>query len=157
MDLSTEYLGLKLKNPLVAASSGLTGNLEGIKNLEKNGVGAVVLKSIFEEEILLEVRKQAEEADSNPLIYSELSETLDYIDLHIKEDRLGSFLDLIRDAKRETEILSLIACGYDSKNISDKLFISINTVNNHRQNILRKTKTENTTQALLYCKRLGII
>ncbi len=59
--------------------------------------------------------------------------------------------------KRETEILSLIARGYDSKNISDKLFISINTVNNHRQNILRKTRTDNTTQALLFAKRLGII
>ena len=59
--------------------------------------------------------------------------------------------------KRETEILDFIARGYDSKNISDKLFISINTVNNHRQNILHKTRTENTTQALLYAKRLGII
>ena len=60
-------------------------------------------------------------------------------------------------SKREIEILRLIARGYDSKNISDKLFISVNTVNNHRQNILRKTKTDNTTQALLYTKRLGII
>jgi DNA-binding CsgD family transcriptional regulator len=58
---------------------------------------------------------------------------------------------------RETEVLSLIGSGYDSINISDKLNISVNTVNNHRQNILRKTNTENTTQALLYCKRLGII
>jgi len=53
MDLSTEYMGLKLKNPLIAASSGLTGTLDGIKTLEKSGVAAVVLKSIFEEEILL--------------------------------------------------------------------------------------------------------
>ena len=59
--------------------------------------------------------------------------------------------------KRETEILSLIVLGYDSMNISDRLCISVNTVNNHRQNILRKTKTENTTQALLYAQRLGII
>ncbi len=59
--------------------------------------------------------------------------------------------------KRETEVLKLIAQGHDSKEISTKLFISINTVNNHRQNILHKTKTENTTQALLYAKRLGII
>ncbi len=59
--------------------------------------------------------------------------------------------------KRETEILNLISLGYDSINISTKLHISVNTVNNHRQNILRKTRTENTTQALLYCKRLGII
>ena len=59
--------------------------------------------------------------------------------------------------KRETEILSLIVLGYDSMNISDRLCISVNTVNNHRQNILRKTKTENTTQALLNAQRLGII
>lgn len=104
MNLSTEYLGLKLKNPIVAASCGLTGNIEGIKNLEKNGIAAVVLKSIFEEEILLEVQKQADEAEKNPLIYSELSETLDYIDLHIREDRLGTFLDLISKAKSETSI-----------------------------------------------------
>jgi DNA-binding CsgD family transcriptional regulator len=59
--------------------------------------------------------------------------------------------------RRETEILSLIAQGFDSENISQKLFISVNTVNNHRQNILSKTSTENTTQALLYAKRIGII
>ncbi len=54
IDLSTEYMGLKLKNPLIAASSGLTGTLDGIKTLEKNGVAAVVLKSIFEEDIKIE-------------------------------------------------------------------------------------------------------
>ncbi|MCD4709417.1 MAG: hypothetical protein K8R52_01095 [Bacteroidales bacterium] len=46
-DLSTEYLGLKLKNPIIAASSGLTGTLDGIVSMEKNGAGAVVVKSIF--------------------------------------------------------------------------------------------------------------
>ena len=59
--------------------------------------------------------------------------------------------------KRETEILGLIAQGLDSRDISDRLFISANTVNNHRQNILGKTRTENTTQALLYAKRIGLI
>lgn len=59
--------------------------------------------------------------------------------------------------KRETEILGLIAQGLDSRDISDRLFISVNTVNNHRQNILIKTRSENTTQALLYSKRIGII
>lgn len=60
-------------------------------------------------------------------------------------------------SKRETEILSLIAQGLDSKNISERLFISVNTVNNHRQNILSKTRSENSTKALLYAKRLGIV
>ena len=59
--------------------------------------------------------------------------------------------------KREKEVLLLISRGYDSYNIADKMQNSINTVNNHRQNILRKTKTENATQAVLYAKRIGII
>jgi len=59
--------------------------------------------------------------------------------------------------KREKEIMVLISRGYDSFNISEKLHISIKTVNNHRQNILRKTKTDNTTQAVLYAKRVGLI
>lgn len=103
-DLSTDYLGLKLKNPIVAASSGLTGTVDGIVSMEKNGAGAVVIKSIFEEEILLEVNQQAQEAEKDPMIYSELSETLDYIDLHIREENLGKFLSLISDAKKAVSI-----------------------------------------------------
>jgi dihydroorotate dehydrogenase (fumarate) len=104
MDLTTSYLGLKLKNPIIAGSCGLTGNLDGIVSMEKHGAAAVVLKSIFEEEILLEEKEQMKEADKNPLIYSGLSETLDYIDLNIREDNLGKFLQLIRDAKKAVSI-----------------------------------------------------
>jgi dihydroorotate dehydrogenase (fumarate) len=50
-NLETTYLGLKLKNPLVAASSGITNSAEKIKKLEQAGIGAVVLKSVFEEQI----------------------------------------------------------------------------------------------------------
>lgn len=103
-DLSTEYLGLKLKNPVIAASCGLTGNLDGIKTLDASGVSAIVLKSIFEEEILLETKQQLAEADQDPLIYSALSETLDYIDLHVREDSLGNYLELIAEAKKSISI-----------------------------------------------------
>jgi len=103
-DLSTEYLGLKLKNPIVAASCGLTGNLESIKTLEESGVAAIVLKSIFEEEILLETKRQLDEAEKNPLIYSGPSEALDYIDLHVREDSLGKYLELISEAKKSVSI-----------------------------------------------------
>jgi DNA-binding CsgD family transcriptional regulator len=58
---------------------------------------------------------------------------------------------------REVEVLRLISQGLDSQSIANKLFISVNTVNNHRQKILSKTGTENTTQALLYAKKIGII
>jgi dihydroorotate dehydrogenase (fumarate) len=104
MDLTSSYLGLKLKNPIIAGSCGLTGNLDGIVSLEEHGAAAVVIKSIFEEEILLDVKEQIIEAEKNPLIYSGLSETLDYIDLHIREDNLGKFLQLIRDARDAVSI-----------------------------------------------------
>lgn len=82
--------------------------------------------------------------------------------INIKTNALHLFTNDSNDnnqtlTKREIEVLKLIARGYDSKTIADKLFISVNTVNNHRQNILRKTGTENTTQALVYCKRLSMI
>jgi dihydroorotate dehydrogenase (fumarate) len=51
IDLSTEYLGLKLQNPLVASSSPLTKDLANLKRLEDAGAAAVVLPSLFEEQI----------------------------------------------------------------------------------------------------------
>ena len=104
MDLTTSYLGLELKNPIIAGSSGMTGNLEGIINMEKHGAAAVVLKSIFEEEILLEEQTQMKEAEKNSMTYSGLSETLDYLDLHLREENLQKFLQLIRDAKKAVSI-----------------------------------------------------
>jgi hypothetical protein len=54
MDLSTVYLGLKLKSPLVVSSSPLTESLSTIERLEAAGAAAVVLPSIFEEQLTLE-------------------------------------------------------------------------------------------------------
>src|SRR5215207_2658003 len=54
VDLSTEYMGLRLKNPVVASASPLSGTLDGIRRLEDAGVGAVVMPSLFEEQIYLE-------------------------------------------------------------------------------------------------------
>jgi dihydroorotate dehydrogenase (fumarate) len=51
VDLTTRYLGLELKNPLVASSSPLTGTLENLQRLEEVGTSAVVLPSLFEEQI----------------------------------------------------------------------------------------------------------
>ncbi len=48
-DLSTTYMGLKLKNPIIAASSGITKSVQKIVDCEKAGAGAVVIKSVFEE------------------------------------------------------------------------------------------------------------
>ena len=54
MDLTTTYLGLKLKNPLVPSSSPLSRNLSSLKRMEDSGAAAIVLYSLFEEQITLE-------------------------------------------------------------------------------------------------------
>jgi dihydroorotate dehydrogenase (fumarate) len=56
-DLRTRYLGLELPSPLVASSSPLTGTLEGLGRLEAAGAGAVVLPSLFEEDLAEEARE----------------------------------------------------------------------------------------------------
>ncbi len=60
-------------------------------------------------------------------------------------------------SSREKEILNLIASGYISKQIADKLFVSVHTVNTHRQNILGKLKTGNMAAAIRYASDLGIL
>lgn len=64
--------------------------------------------------------------------------------------------DAIKLTRREQEVLQLIKDGLLSKEISDKLSISINTVNIHRQHILQKTNTNNTIEAINYAKKLGL-
>ena len=54
IDLSTEYMGLDLKNPIVVSSSPLTESVQSIQRLEEAGAAAVVLPSIFEEQLTLE-------------------------------------------------------------------------------------------------------
>src|SRR5512132_4648289 len=56
-DLRTRYLGMELRSPLVASSSPLTGSLDGLRRLEAAGAGAVVLPSLFEEELAEEARQ----------------------------------------------------------------------------------------------------
>jgi DNA-binding CsgD family transcriptional regulator len=83
--------------------------------------------------------------------------------LNMKTGKLYLFNDIENNpsenllSKREIEVLGLISQGLKSKNIADRLYISVNTVNNHRQNILSKTKSVNTSHALFYAKQIGII
>jgi DNA-binding CsgD family transcriptional regulator len=58
---------------------------------------------------------------------------------------------------REIEVLGLVSKGFASKEIADKLFLSINTVNNHRQNILEKVRASNTSEAVSYARNLGLL
>jgi len=57
MDLTTSYMGLKLKNPIIVGASPLTASFESIKALDENGAAAIVLHSIFEEQINHEIHE----------------------------------------------------------------------------------------------------
>jgi len=101
MDLSVSYLGLKIKNPIVVGSSSLTASVENLKKIEKSGAGAVVLKSIFEEEIYNEYRSILEKEKDQEFPDVRF---LDYYDYKIKEDNINKYLELIKQAKKEINI-----------------------------------------------------
>ena len=58
---------------------------------------------------------------------------------------------------RELEVLGLVSKGLISREIAERLFISVSTVNNHRQNILEKIKAANTNEAIRYARNLGLL
>jgi len=116
-DLTTSYMGLMLKNPIIVGSCGLTSSIEKIKEMETNGAAAIVLKSIFEEEILVEEKNFRETAKKDSMIYAEHSETIDYIDLHIKDDSIKNYLKLIKESKKEIliPVIASINCITDTE------------------------------------------
>lgn len=97
-NLKTNFMGLELKNPVIIGSSGLTNSVEKIIKLEKFGIGAVVLKSLFEEQILMEMGK-SENQD-----YHDYPEAHDYTRYYTKEKSINDYLNLIKDAKESVNI-----------------------------------------------------
>ena len=71
MDLATSYLGLALRNPLVASASPLSTTVDGVRRLADAGVGAVVLYSLFEEQLLREAAQNARLVDAGTDGYAE--------------------------------------------------------------------------------------
>lgn len=86
MDISTTFLGLKLRNPLIASASPLTGSLDSIKKLEENGISAVIMHSLFEEEINYEIRQIDHflhfHSNSNPEALTYLPNEVEFDNLH---------------------------------------------------------------------------
>jgi dihydroorotate dehydrogenase (fumarate) len=116
VDLTTEYIGMKLKNPVIAGSSGLSGSVNGVIELEKNGAAAVVLKSIFEEEIMLEhedIMREASEEGVN-------LDQFDYFDFDLKSNRIQKYIDLLTESKQKVSIpvIASINCVFSHEWIS---------------------------------------
>src|SRR5512135_2682565 len=98
MDLSTNYMGLKLRNPLIVSSSRITSTVEDIKKCADYGAGAIVLKSLFEEQFI---------ADTSRLIdmdekYFWYPDAIEFINQHSKEHGIKGYLKLIQGAKQQT-------------------------------------------------------
>ena len=108
-DLSTKFVGLELRNPIIVSSSGLTDSVEKIIKLEEAGAGAVVLKSLFEEQILFEAGSLSGQAD-----YPEAD---DYLHHYTRTNSVDKYLDLVEDSVRKTKIpvIASINCVSDSE------------------------------------------
>ena len=96
IDLSTTYAGLSLRNPLIVGSSGLTKSAERNLDFEKAGAGAIVLKSLFEEQIEMQ--------SAHMLQTEDYPEAADYIRSYVKAHQVQDYLDLI---KRTKELCSI--------------------------------------------------
>ncbi len=99
-DLKTSYMGIQLDNPLVVASSGMTGRIDGIERCAEAGAGAVVLKSMFEEIILAESDRL-----DDVLVGSGHPEALDYVRADIGM-RLGPlpYLEFIEEVRKKVSL-----------------------------------------------------
>src|SRR5215469_793371 len=71
MDLTTRYMGLELRNPLIASASPLSNTIAGIRQLADAGVGAIVLYSLFEEQVRREAEQNAARADAGTESFAE--------------------------------------------------------------------------------------
>ena len=98
--MNVDYLGLKLQSPIVAGSCGLTANVDNLCRLEESGAGAVVLKSIFEEQIIYDIKR-------NTHVYAPVGnygDSYEYIAQHVADDSVSKHFSLIREAKRRLTI-----------------------------------------------------
>ena len=97
-DLSTEYLGLQLNNPLIVGSSGLTDSTDKIKTLADHNAGAVVLKSLFEEQILAELAQNLTDYTAD------YPDAVDYIRGYTRDNSVTDYLGRITAAKKAVTI-----------------------------------------------------
>jgi len=98
-DLSTTYMGLKLRNPLIVASCDLTRSADGVKKCSDAGAGAVVLKSLFEEQIKTETRI----TEQDMWLYGH-SEAFEYVEKMGMAMGPREYLKVIKDAKAASDI-----------------------------------------------------
>ena len=111
MNLSVKYMGLDLPNPVIVGSSSLTNSVKKIERLEKAGAGAVVLKSLFEEQILVDKGKLIRQEE----MYFWYPEAIEFVNQSMKGAGIESYIQLISDTKKTVTIpvIASINCVTD--------------------------------------------
>jgi dihydroorotate dehydrogenase (fumarate) len=112
MDLKTRYMGLELKNPIIVSSSKLTSTIDNIRKCADQGAGAVVLKSLFEEQLLADAERLMDKDDK----YFWYPEAVDFINQHSKDHGVKEYLALLEEAKRYTTIPIMASINCTSPN-----------------------------------------
>lgn len=100
MDTRTKYLGIELKSPIVVGSCGLTSDIDKLVEMEAAGAGAVILKSIFEEQIIYDIKRNTHVVAPT----DSYGDSYEYIAQHVADDSLGRHFSLIREAKKRLSI-----------------------------------------------------
>jgi dihydroorotate dehydrogenase (fumarate) len=102
MELATNYMGLTLRNPLVASPSPLSHTLDGVRRLADGGVGAIVLYSLFEEQLLQRAAENARRAEAGT---ESFAESLSYFPAAADEDHgARQYLNLLERAARAVNV-----------------------------------------------------
>lgn len=102
IDFSTEYLGLKLSGPIVVSSTPLSESLDNLRRMEDSGAAAVVLPSLFEEQLALESRALDDDLSRGT---ESFAESLDYLpDIYDYRMSHEYYLDHIRQAREAVKI-----------------------------------------------------
>lgn len=106
MDISTSFVGLQLQSPIIVGSSGLSKNIGKLRAFVEAGAGAVVLKSLLEEQIQHEVQRMVHQTGD---YYTQAE---DYIAHHVRAEETTRYLEHIRQCKRElgVPIIASLCC-----------------------------------------------
>ncbi|NBG87453.1 dihydroorotate dehydrogenase-like protein [Isachenkonia alkalipeptolytica] len=113
LNLETTYMGIPMKNPIVAGASALSSDMKNLKRLEFSGVGAIVVKSLFEEEIELTRFKFEEEMEKFDHIHAEMTSIYPHIDYKGTQEHLY-WLKKVKNKVHVPIIASLNAHNLDT-------------------------------------------
>lgn len=111
-NLETKYLGLNLKNPIIVGASELTNSAAKVKELADAGAGAIILKSLFEEQILMDIN--SERVNNAAGTYDHIENYLGY---YLKTHSVNNYINLIKDSKKAVDIpiIASINCFDDNE------------------------------------------